>query len=80
MHHVITYFTGGLQFSIPNELWLTYILKVVKYLFASFVISVYFSMPYTVLTMAIAVLLADFKFYLEVQNYLDLLLDEEDSE
>lgn len=79
MNHFLTYFRAGWLMPIPNELWFTYILKVLKYLFASFIITLYFSASYTVLTMVIAVLLADLIFYVEVQQYLDLLYAEQNS-
>lgn len=80
MHHIFTYFTGGLVFSIPNDFWLEYTIRIFKYIFFSFIISMYFEVSYTALTMALAVVLADFKFYLDVQNYLDKVLLPEDEE
>jgi hypothetical protein len=77
---VITYFTGGIKYNVPNELWFTYSLVLGRFIFASYVISYYFLVPYSVLTLAITVLLADFRFYLDFQEYMEFLLDNPDDE
>jgi len=68
---VITYFTGGASYSVPNTLVLTYILTQLRFLFFSFVISYYFGMPYTVITMSISVLLADLRFFIDFSDFMD---------
>jgi hypothetical protein len=68
---VLTYFTGGAKYSVPSEFALTYIITQLRFLFFSFVLSYYFSVPYTVITMALAVLLADFRFYIDFTTYVD---------
>lgn len=77
---MLTYFTGGINYSVPNELSLTYILVQLRFLFFSFVLTYYFAVPYTVLTMVIAVLFADFRFYIEFVNYIEAILGYEEQE
>lgn len=77
------YFTGGFNYSVPLELSLTYILVQLRFLFFSFVITYYFAVPYTVITMALAVLIADMRFYIDFNDYIDAVLglnDEEDDD
>lgn len=80
MLSVITYFTGGIKYSVPNELWFTYVLIVLRFLFASYVISYYFLVPYSAITLAITVLLADLRFYIDFREYIDFLLDNPDDD
>jgi len=77
------YFTGGFNYSVPLELSLTYILVQLRFLFFSFVITYYFAVPYTVITMALAVLIADMRFYIDFNDYIEAVLglnDEEDDD
>lgn len=77
------YFTGGFNYSVPLELSLTYILVQLRFLFFSFVITYYFAVPYTVITMALAVLIADMRFYIDFNDYIDAVLglnNEEDDD
>ena len=74
MRLVITYFTGGASYSVPSDLALTYILTLIRFLFFGFVISYYFQMPYTVITMSLSVLLADFRFFVDFTEYMDTLM------
>lgn len=77
------YFTGGFNYSVPLELSLTYILVQLRFLFFSFVITYYFAVPYTVMTMALAVLIADMRFYIDFNDYIEAVLgldDEEDDD
>lgn len=76
---LITYFTGGNKYTIPFDFALSYGLTILRFLFASFVISYYFALEYTVLTMSLAVLLADFRFYLDFNQVIEEL-DEEDED
>jgi hypothetical protein len=79
----VTYFTGGFNYSVPLELSLTYILVQLRFIFFSFVITYYFTVPYTVITMALAVILADMRFYIDFNDYIEAVLgltDEEDDE
>ena len=83
MRSIITYFTGGASYSVPADLTFTYILTQLRFLFFGFVIGYYFAVPYTVATMAISVLLADFRFFIDFTEYMDILLgdvDENDDE
>lgn len=75
MKSVLTYFTGGINYSVPPELSLSYILLQLRFLFFSYLITYYFVVPYTVLTMVITVLLADFRFYLEFNEYIESMVD-----
>lgn len=81
MLSVITYFTGGILFAVPNELWFSYVLSTLRFIFAGYVLSYYFNVEYTVITMALSVLLADFRFYTDFSEYmLNDLDDEEDND
>jgi hypothetical protein len=71
---VITYFTGGASYSVPSDLALTYVLTVIRFLFFGFILSYYFQMPYTVVTMSLSILLADFRFFVDFTQYMDVLL------
>ena len=75
MRSVIIYFTGGASYSVPNDLSLTYALTQLRFLFFGFVISYYFEMPYTVLTMALSVLLADLRFFIDFSEFMDKLFE-----
>ena len=74
MKSALTYFTGGYSYSVPLELTLTYVLVQLRFLFFSFVITYYFAVPYTVITMAVAVILADMRFYIDFNDYIDAVL------
>lgn len=80
MLSVITYFTGGIKYSVPNELWFTYALALLRFIFAGYIISYYFVVDYTVLTLSISVLLADLRFYLDFREYMDFLLEDPEDE
>lgn len=82
MKSVLTYFTGGASYSVPNELSFTYILIQLRFLFFSYVLTYYFAVPYTVITMAIAVVLADLRFFIDFSEYIDAILNtsEDDDE
>lgn len=71
MRLVVTYFTGGISYSVPNDLTLTYAIVQLRFLFFSFLITYYLAVPYTVAIMVIAVLLADFRFYLDFGYYIE---------
>ena len=71
LFNTIVYLSGGVKYSVPNELFLTYVLTQLRFL-----------LPYTVGIMAITVLLADFRFYQDFSNAIDEEsndLDNEDS-
>lgn len=80
MKSALTYFTGGVNYSVPAELSFSYILLQLRFLFFSYLITYYFAVPYTVLTMVITVLLADFRFYVEFIDYIESVLGVDDSE
>jgi len=77
---VLIYFTGGANYSVPSELSFTYILTQLRFLFFSYIIAYYFAVPYTVITMAIAVLLADFRFFIDFSEYIEAITDNSDEE
>jgi len=78
LRSAITYFTGGIKYSIPNDLIFSYALVVLRFIFIGFLVSYYFATPYTVLTFAITILLADFRFFIDFHDYIDFI--SEDSE
>lgn len=83
MKSALMYFTGGFNYSVPLELSLTYALVQLRFLFFSFVITYYFAVPYTVITMALAVLVADMRFYIDFNDYIEAVLglvDEEEDD
>lgn len=82
MQSVIIYFTGGASYSVPNDLYLTYILTQLRFLFFGFVLSYYFGVQYSVLTMALSVLLADLRFFIDFSEFMDKLFeyDSDDNE
>ena len=71
LFNTIVYLSGGVKYSVPNELSFTYILTQLRFLFISYVICSYIMQPYTVGIMAITVLLADFRFYQDFSNAID---------
>lgn len=77
MGYLILYITEDLVYSVPNDFWLAYVIRIVKTLFFSFLLTVFFNIDYTVLIMAVTVLFADFKFYIDLQHYLDIVEEEQ---
>lgn len=71
LFNTIVYLSGGVKYSVPNELFLTYVLTQLRFLFISYIVSSYLELPYTVGIMAITVLLADFRFYQDFSNAID---------
>lgn len=67
------YILGLLHFSIPKELAVTYLLFQLRYLFFSYLIVYFFAAPYTLLIFIIAILLADFSFYVGIANYVEAM-------
>jgi hypothetical protein len=63
--YLITYLSGGMVYTVPNSLVLTYLLVQLRFLFGLYLISVLFSFPYTVGFMALSVLLADHRFFVD---------------
>lgn len=53
-------------------------LVVLRFIFIGFLVSYYFATPYTVLTFAITIVLADFRFFIDFHDYIDFI--SEDSE
>jgi hypothetical protein len=77
------YFTGRFDYSVPLELTLTYVLVQIRFIFLGFILSYYFAVPYTVITMALSVVLADLRFYVDFHQYMDQVLglsDEDDDD
>lgn len=77
MKSILTYFSGGVNHAIPVELAFDYILRQLRFIFISFIITYYFAAEYSVITMAIAVILADLRFFMDFDNYITLLNNEE---
>lgn len=79
IHNALVYISGGFMYSVHRDFSMTYALTQLRFIFFSFVIVTYFMQPYTVLTFVLAVLLADFRFFLDYNNYIDAIMgnDEE---
>lgn len=83
MQSVVTYFTGGFEYSIPNTLLFTYFTSQLRFILASYVISYYFSVDYSIITMALAMLFADLRFFIDFGEYMNSaeeIYEEEDDE
>lgn len=80
MRSVITYFTGGASYSVPADLSLTYLLIQLRFLFFGFVISYYFETSYTVLTMALSVILADLRFFIDFSEFMDRFFESDEDD
>lgn len=68
------------MYSVHKDFSLTYALTQIRFIFFSFLAVAYFAQPYTVLTLVIAVLLADFRFFLDYNTYIDSFMGEDDEE
>lgn len=79
LNSILTYFSGGVNHAIPAELAFDYALRQFRFVFISFIISYYFAADYSVITMAIAVILADLRFYMDFDTYMALVNSEENS-
>ena len=77
MKSIITYFSGGVTHAIPAELAFDYALRQLRFIFISFIITYYFAADYSVITMAIAVILADLRFHMDFDTYMALVNSEE---
>jgi CBS domain containing-hemolysin-like protein len=73
LQSVIIYFTGGVKYSVPESLALNYLLGVIRIILLALVLCYYFQAPFSVLTIAIAILYADFRFYMDFSNYMDMI-------
>ena len=71
MKSIITYFTGGANYAIPGVLAFDYCIRQLRFIFASFVITYYFNVDYSIITMALAMLLADLRFYMDFDEYMN---------
>ena len=78
MKSVITYFTGGVNYAVPGTLAFDYCLRQLRFVFASFVITYYFKTEYSVITMVIAMLLADLRFYIDFDEYMEQVNNQEE--
>lgn len=68
---------------MPESLALTYLLGVIRTILLALVICYYFQAPFSVLTIAIAILYADFRFYMDFSNFMDKMdgsMEDEDDE
>lgn len=79
MKSVITYFTGGVNYAVPSTLAFDYCLRHLRFIFISYLISYYFQTEYTIVTMAIAMVLADLRFYIDFDEYMDSMKEDSDS-
>lgn len=77
MKSILTYFLGGVTHAIPGELAFDYALRQLRFIFISFILTYYFAAEYSVITMAIAVILADLRFYMDFDTYMALVNSEE---
>ena len=68
MNILTHYLLGKVYYILPAEFIVTYLIFIIRYLFAGFILSYYFLADYTVITLAISVLIADFKFHANVYN------------
>lgn len=80
MKSVITYFTGGANYALPGALAFDYCLRQLRFIFASYVITCYFGAEYSILTMTLAMLLADLRFYIDFDEYMDQVNNPEEEE
>lgn len=80
MLSVITYFTGGVKYSVPESLALTYVMGIARILVFAYLLSMYFGVDFNSLTAILAVLYADFRFYLDFSHYMELLDASENDE
>lgn len=77
MKSILTYFSGGVTHAIPGELAFDYALRQLRFIFISFILTYYFAADYSVITMAIAVILADLRFYMDFDMYMSIVNAEE---
>ena len=70
MQSAIIYFTGGVKYSVPDSLALTYIFGVIRVLLFAYVLSYFFQADFTPIIAAVSVLFADFRFYLDFSDYM----------
>lgn len=55
--------SGGVKYAVPNDLILTWFLTQIRFLFGSFILCYILALPYTVIILALSIVLADFRFY-----------------
>lgn len=65
------------MYSVHRDFSLTYALTQIRFIFFSFLAVTYFAQPYTVLTLVLAVLFADFRFFLDYNTYIDAFMSED---
>lgn len=80
MKSVIIYFTGGLKYSVPNSFLLSYAMVQVRFLLYSWLITYYFQVEYVALTMILSFILADFRFFIDFNEYIDSEVQDKDEE
>jgi hypothetical protein len=78
MIHLFNYVTGSFSYSVPIDLVFTYLLLLLRFLVFGFLITVYFSVTYSIITMIVSVILADLRFYIDFHDYIDSIIDDED--
>lgn len=85
MQKLSIYLTGALKYSVPTNFLFSYVLVQARFLLAGFLLTVYFQAEYSIVTMALSILLADFRFYSNFSDYIDMMVgdttdDEEDDD
>lgn len=82
MEPIILYISGGIKYSLPTAFLPSYGLVQLRFVFSAFLLCYFFEVPYTVGVMALSVILADLRFYLDFIRFVDLGIEgeEEDDE
>lgn len=80
MRSVITYFTGGTKYSVPADLGLSYLLLQLRFMLFGYVVSYYFDTPFSAVTAALCIVLADLRFFIDFTDYIDSQLEPEDDD
>ena len=78
MKSVLTYFSGGASYALPSTLVFDYCIRQLRFIFASYVITWYFQAEYSILTMTLAMLLADLRFYIDFDEYMEQVNNQEE--
>tara|TARA_R110000796_G_scaffold4214_7_gene15968 strand:- start:429 stop:692 length:264 start_codon:yes stop_codon:yes gene_type:complete len=71
MEPIILYISGGIKYSLPTAFLPSYGLVQLRFVFSAFLLCYFFEVPYTVGVMALSVLLADLRFYLDFIRFVD---------
>jgi hypothetical protein len=74
------YLSGALKYSVPSNFLFSYVLVQSRFILAGFLLTVYFQADYSVITMALSMLLADFRFYSNFSDYIDIVASNDDDD